>query len=96
MLLPRFSLLQLLSITTVSAVFCYVIAMATRGHQWAMAISIATSSVLCAFVVYAMLFAVAWMLTLLGSSFAAKKVAASPFATAAPPPQLITPPEDPE
>jgi hypothetical protein len=96
MLIPRFSLRQLLVITTASAIFCYVIAMATRGHQWAMAISIAVSSVLGAFLVYAFLFAGAWVLTLGGRLFTKQNVSASPFATGTPPPQLITPPEDPE
>ena len=96
MLIPRFSLRQLLAITTASALFCYVIAMATRGQQWAIAISLAISSVLLALVVYAAVFAIAWLLTLMGGLFARQNVAASPFANAAPPPQLVTPPEDPE
>ena len=94
MLIPRFSLRQLLAITTASAIFFYVVAMATRGFQWAIVVSIAGSSVLLALLVYAVLFAVAWLLTLLGSLFTARHAAASPFANAAPPPQLITPPED--
>lgn len=96
MLIPRFSLRQLLVITTASAIFCYVIAMATRGHQWAIVMSIAVSSVLLALIIHAVLFAIAWMLTLMGHLFTKQQVAVSPFADAAPPPQLITPPEDPE
>jgi hypothetical protein len=96
MLIPRFSLRQLLVITTASAIFCYVIAMATRGHLWAMAIAIAVSSVISALIVHAGLFALAWLLTLIGGLFTKQHVAASPFANAAPPPQLITPPEDSE
>ncbi|MEO8497451.1 MAG: hypothetical protein ABI614_20460, partial [Planctomycetota bacterium] len=64
MLIPRFSLRQLLAVTTASALFCYVVGMATRGHQWAIAISTAVSSVLLAFVLYAAVFAVAWLLAL--------------------------------
>jgi hypothetical protein len=96
MLIPRFSLRHLLILTTASAIFFYVVAMATRGHQWALVVSIAGSSVLLALVVHAVLFAIAWLLTLLGSMFTNRRVAASPFANASPPPQLITPPEDPE
>ena len=94
MLIPRFSLRQLMAVTTVSALFCYVIAMATRGHQWALAISVAVSSVLLALVVHASLFAVAWLLALVGRLFTKERIAASPFANAAPPLQLVTPPED--
>lgn len=96
MLIPRFSLRLLLLITTASAIFCYVLAMATRGQEWAIVFSIAVSSVLLALIVHAVLFAIAWMLALMGSMFTKPHVAASPFADAAPPPQLITPPEDPE
>ena len=66
MLIPRFSLRQLLALTTASALFCYVIAMAARGHQWAIAISLAISSVLLGLVVHAVVFVMAWLLTLLG------------------------------
>lgn len=96
MLIPRFSLRQLLAVTTASALFCYVIALATRGHAWAITISIAISSILLAFAVHAMVFAVAWLLALAGSLFTKRTVAASPFASAALPPQFVTPPEDPE
>jgi hypothetical protein len=47
-------------------------------------------------IVYAVLFAIAWMLTRMGGLFTKQHAAASPFADAVPPPQLITPPEDPE
>lgn len=96
MLIPRFSLRQLLAIMTGSALFCYVLAMATRGHQWSIAISLALSSVLLVFVAYAVVFAIAWVLTLIGGSFTKQHAATSPFANAAPPPQFITPPEDTE
>ncbi len=96
MLIPRFSLLHLLVITTASAVFCYIIAMATRGHQWAMAISLAIGSVLLAFIFHAGIFGIAWLLSLVGRMFMPKTTVSSPFANAAPPPQLVTPPEDTE
>lgn len=96
MLIPRFSLLQLLVITTAAAVFCYVVAMATRNHLWAIAISLAVGSVLLALVIHALFFAFAWVLSLVGGLFTRQRVAASPFANATPPPQLITPPEDAE
>ena len=96
MIIPRFSLRQLLAITTASALFCYLLAMATRGYQWAIATSLAISSLLCALVVYAAVFAVAWLLTLVGGLLTKQRVATSPFANAAPPPQFITPPEDQE
>ncbi len=94
MLIPRFSLLHLLVITTASAVFCYIIAMATRGHQWAMAISLAIGSVLLVFVFHAGIFGIAWLLSLVGRVFMPRAKVTSPFANASPPPQLITPPED--
>jgi hypothetical protein len=96
MLIPRFSLRQLLAVTTACALFCYVIATATRGQQWAIAVSLAVSSVLLALVVYAVVFAIAWLLTLIGGLFTKRIVATSPFANAAPPPQFVTPPEDTE
>lgn len=96
MLIPRFSLRQLLTFTTVSALFCYLLAMAAHGHQWAIAISLAISSVHCALIVYAAVFAVAWLLTVVIGLFTRQHAASSPFATAVPPPQFVTPPEDQE
>ncbi len=96
MLIPRFSLRQLLAVTTACALFFYTVAMATRGHQWAIAISLAISSVLLVLVAYAGVFLVAWVLTLIGGLFTKQVVVASPFADAAPPPQFVTPPEDDE
>ena len=84
MLIPRFSLRQLLAVTTASALFCYLLGMAVRGHQWAIAISLALGSFLCALVVYAVLFAMAWFLALIAGLFTKQNVAASPFAGAAP------------
>lgn len=96
MLIPRFSLWHLLVITTASAIFCYIIAMATRGHQWAMAVSLAIGSVLMALLIHAAIFGVAWLLSLFGRPFTRRAAVTSPFADATPPPQLVTPPEDTE
>jgi hypothetical protein len=94
MLIPRFSLLQLLAITTGSACFFFIVAAATRGQYWAIAISVALASVLCVAAVYMQLFLAAWVLARIASIFPAQRAAKSPFASAAPPPQFITPPQD--
>jgi hypothetical protein len=94
MLIPQFSLRHILVLTTVCALFFYVVAMATRGNQLAIAIAITITSVFVVLAVHAMLFAVAWGLTLLGRLFTKQSIATSPFANATPPPQFIAPPED--
>ncbi len=69
MLIPRFSLQQLLVITTASSIFFYAITMATRGHQWALAVSMAIGSVLLVLVVHTSAFVIAWLLALVGRLF---------------------------
>jgi len=96
MLIPRFSLRWLLALTTVSSVFFYVMTLAVRGSQWAIALTAAISGFLLTMLVYAMLFGVAWMLAEFMRLFRPRRVQpSSPFAASQPPPQYV-PPEAPE
>ncbi len=96
MLIPRFSLRSLLLITTFSACFCYVLMMAKQGQVWALAITLAAASLVLVFLVQVVLFAVAWSLSQIMRQSFGRQVTRSPFATDAPPPQWISPPEDPQ
>lgn len=97
MLIPRFTLRSLLVLTTVSALFCFVIGLAVRGQAWAVAVTIALSSLAIVFALHASVFAVAWCMALIGRVLQPAPVTTSPFINPViPPPQQIIPPEDPE
>jgi hypothetical protein len=96
MLIPRFTLRRLLLVMTGISVVCVIIAQASRGHAWAIAISMAVAGLVLCFLVYAALFSAAFTLAaMFGLTRRRAVVAASPFAAAQPPEQLV-PPEDPE
>jgi len=94
MLIPRFSLRSLLLLITVSSLFCFVVTLAIRGHEWALAITIAVASLFTVFTFHACVFCVAWLISLVGGLLKTKQSVGSPFAYQQPPPQHITPPED--
>ena len=95
MLIPRFTIRWLLGLTAVCSVFFLVLASALRGQFWATALSIAIASAVVAFLCYAAFFGVAYALASLFGVVRMQPRGGSPFATAAPPPQII-PPEEPE
>ncbi|MBW3600918.1 MAG: hypothetical protein KY475_27085 [Planctomycetes bacterium] len=94
MLFPRFSLRLILGAVTALCLFFVVLSMAARGHDWAIAFAIAGATVSIMAVVYFVLFAAAWVLSLPMSGRRAK--VESPFAADRLPPVLVTPPPDPE
>lgn len=62
MLLPRFTIRTILGITTICAVFCLVLALAARGQQWAVGVSIGVLSIVVTAAVHATLY---WLVRLL-------------------------------
>jgi hypothetical protein len=93
MLIPRFTIRWLLGLTAVCSVFFLVLASALRGQLWAMALSIAITSAVVAFLCYAALFGVAYALAALFGAVRSQPRGGSPFAAGVPPPQLIPPEE---
>jgi len=67
MLIPQFSLRWLLAVTTVCAVIFSVMGLAVRGSHWAAAVSIAVGSLVVAAMVYALLFAMVWLFSVITS-----------------------------
>jgi len=64
-LIPQYSILWLLAITTVCAVILSIVALGLRGHTWAAGVSIGILSVVILAFVYALVFAVAWLFSLI-------------------------------
>jgi hypothetical protein len=95
MLIPRFSLRSLLLLITAISVFCLIVAQACRGQAWAIGFSLAVAYLALAFVVYGVLFGLAYLLAALRGRARTRVGVSSPFATSEPPPQII-PPGDPE
>ncbi len=61
-LIPQFSLRLILGIVAALAVVAFVTSTAGRGWAWATGVSIGLLAIVIAFVVYALLFSVAWLL----------------------------------
>jgi hypothetical protein len=95
MLIPRFTIRWLLSLTTVSAVFFLIVTCAVQGDAWAVAVSLGVASLAIAFLVYGVLFGVAWLIASAVGVFRAAPSGRTPFATTEPPPQIV-PPGEPE
>ena len=91
MLIPRFSLRLMLLLTTVCAVFFYVVTLANQGSQAAAAFSIAVVGVVLSMMIQASTFGVAWAFTAMVRVFRRKESATSPFASSKLPPQVIEP-----
>ncbi|MHB0960947.1 MAG: hypothetical protein ACYC0X_33725 [Pirellulaceae bacterium] len=95
MLIPRFTLRRLLLLMTASGVFFLIVAQAVDGHAWAIGVSLAGASLLLSFLVYGILFVLAYLLATILGWIRSPVAVSTPFATLEPPPQII-PPEDPE
>jgi len=95
MLLPRFSLRTLLIATAALGAFFLVLAAAVRGQVWAASITIAVGGVVLAFVLFAVFFAVALVISSVNPLRPRPVLARSPFAQHVPAPQII-PQEDEE
>jgi len=95
-LIPRFTIRGLLLLMTVSSFFFLILTFAVRGRLWAIAVSVGVASLLLAFLGYAAVFGVAYVVASIVSLLrGAAAGPATPFATAEPPPQII-PPDEPE
>jgi hypothetical protein len=92
MLVPQFSIRQILAVVTALSVFSLVASLAIRGQVWALAVVIAGLTLALAFVLYGLCFFAAWCI----SRFRPARPALpqSPFAPDTLPPQMI-PPEEP-
>jgi hypothetical protein len=89
MLIQRFSLRFLFILTTTASLLSLVLMAAFRGAEWAVPIVVAVLFLALAFVHYAMLFTVVWVLT-----FRRRRrppAPRSPFATDTLPRQIIPP-----
>jgi hypothetical protein len=64
MLIPRFTVRQLLLITAASALVALAVSEALRGQAWALAVSMAVGGLAVAVVVSVGLFFVAWLISL--------------------------------
>ena len=96
MLIPRFTIRGLLLLMTVSSFFFLILTFAVRGRVWAIAVSVGVASLLLAFLGYAAVFGVAYLVASIANLLRGTAAGpATPFATAEPPPQII-PPDEPE
>ena len=91
MLIPRFSLRWLLLLTTVCAVFSLIIRFAVQRQHWAVAIVTSVATLVCAMLVYAGLFSLAFLLFQLYRFIRPLSTPTSPFAADTLPPQIIPP-----
>lgn len=98
MLIPRFSIRNLLILTAVAACFSLVLAQAVQGAPWAIGFCIAAASLVTLAIGFALLFLASLVihggLSALGEFLRPAK-GTSPFASAGPPPQQVPPSEVP-
>lgn len=64
MLLPRFSMKTILATMTGSALVFVIVGQAVRGSAWALGISMAIGSVVLALSIYALMFLIVWLCSL--------------------------------
>lgn len=96
MLIPRFSLRALLIAMAVCAVFSLVIAGAVRGQPWAIGMTAGVAGLASLLLFHPLAFAVAAMLAAVRRQVTPPPPGTSPFATAGPPRQVISPKAPPE
>ena len=78
MLIPQFSIRWLLTLTAVSAVIFSIFGLAVRGSAWAAAVSIGIGSLVILALVYALLFGVVWVFSVIMSSLGRGRTGAAP------------------
>lgn len=94
MLIPRFSLLWLLALVTVSAGVSFVLAYAYRGHEWALGATAGMGGVVLLFLLYILTFLAAWVVSQVEAAVFKGSSAGeggSPFAGSPPPSPLGAP-----
>lgn len=94
MLVPQFSIRQLLVVMTALSVCSLCASLALRGHVWAVAVVIAGLTLVLVFLLYGVCFFAAWCVSLFRSRTSQPELPHSPFAQDTLPPQII-PPEEP-
>jgi hypothetical protein len=72
MLIPQFSLRRMLGLTAAIAVVFLVMGWAIRGNAWAIGVSAAVVALTLAGLVYAAMFAVVWLISLIGPAVSAR------------------------
>ncbi len=92
MLIPRFSIRLMLTVTAICAVIFLVGNYAARGQTWALAILAAVLSAVILSFIFAALFFVAYLFSF-SSRYSRPVIPESPFATDKLPPQVIPPRE---
>jgi hypothetical protein len=85
MLFPQFSLRWLLGVTTAFGAFSLILSFAAAGHSWATAVSVAVVFLALVVAVYAAMFFVVWLFSLLIPVRKAASAGQSPFAPSVPP-----------
>lgn len=93
MIVPQFSLRQLLFIVALCGVFSVVLANATQGAPWAIAICVVLGWFLLLFTLFAIVFAVAWLFAIVMGSSTERPRLGSPLAADAPAP-VVAPTEE--
>jgi hypothetical protein len=63
MLIPRFTVRQLLVITALCALAALVVSLALRGEAWAIALTLALASIVLAALAAAVMFFAAWLIS---------------------------------
>ncbi len=79
MLIPQFTIRWLLGVTAVLAVMFTIVGLAVRGSAWAQGISAAFAALTVAMLVYALLFAVVWLLAEAKAALGKRETGQSPF-----------------
>ncbi|HTN76308.1 MAG TPA: hypothetical protein VL096_13715 [Pirellulaceae bacterium] len=95
MLIPKFSFRTLLLVMLANAGLCLLISLAIRGQSWAIACCAAIGGLVLVFGLYVVVFLLSAPIALLSTALQRMPEPASPFATGAPPPQIM-PPREPE
>jgi hypothetical protein len=94
MLLPRFSLRQLLGLITGCSVLFTIASFAVRGQHWAIAVIAGIGSLLVIFGIYALMFIATLALSVLFGAQKSSSLRQSPFADDSPSPRVIDAPAD--
>jgi hypothetical protein len=95
MLIPRFSLRLMLTVTTACAVFFFLVMLATQGRHWAIGVSVAVGGLILTMLLHVSVFGIAWLIASILGGMSNNPERKSPFASAGPPEQII-PPTEPE
>jgi hypothetical protein len=77
--IPQFTIRWMLGLMTVWAVIFSIVALAMRGHYWALAITVGVGALVLFMIVGASLFSLVWLFSGFGSSRNSSAAGQSPF-----------------